>query len=123
MAETNIIAEPYNKFEKYKISRSLNGDKIIYLARSGKHQQVVGRADTEAELKAMMVEEAKKVKEAFQAEVAKLTEEKTEAPKKKLGLWKPGGALKKTSKTDSSTNESETKVDESDTVAGTEETL
>jgi hypothetical protein len=89
----------YNKYKRYKISRSLNGIKIVFLARAvGKRKSVIGRANTEKELIKQMKEGAKRVEaeilavaEAREARVKK-AEEKT---KKKLGLWKAGGAVSK----------------------------
>jgi hypothetical protein len=81
---------------KYKISKSLNGDEIIYLARVGKQQKLVMRADSEAKLVKLMAESAKQFDDELAAKEAAKVAKAEPAPKKgkKLGvLWKPGKLL------------------------------
>jgi|GEM_PF-2577093 len=103
---------PKNKYQHYRISQSLNGDEIVYLARFGKQKELIGRASSEEKLVAMMVEEAKKIDDeiAAQKEAAiAATETAIESKKKKKGLgllWEPGSLLKdKKVVADESTND------------------
>ena len=81
-----------NIYTKYKISRSLNGDKIVYLARVGKQQTLVMRANSEAQLIRLMATEAKRLDEEAlaQEETRKAKLAQANQKKRKLGLWKPG---------------------------------
>jgi len=94
------MSMPKNKYQHYRISQSLNGDEIVYLARFGKQKELIGRASSEEKLVAMMVEEAKKIEDALAAQkeaAIAATETSMESKKKKksLGLlWEPGSLIK-----------------------------
>lgn len=86
-----------NIYNKYDISQSLNGDKIVYLARIGKQKQLIGRADTKKKLIELMEAEAKRVDAEEAEKIKQLALEQESTPpssSKKIGLWKAGGLLK-----------------------------
>ncbi len=85
-----------NNYTKYQISKTINGNSIVYLARAGKQKQLMMRADSEEKLVKLMAAEATKIEKAEQelaeknalAEKAKLAS--STPGKKKVGLWSPG---------------------------------
>jgi hypothetical protein len=86
----------YNKYKKYKITKNLSGDKVNYIARTGKRKQVVGRAGTKPQLVKMMSDLAKELDRKFDEETAALlAKETSSSSKKKVGLWKPGKLVEK----------------------------
>lgn len=89
-----------NMYQKYQISKSLNGDEVVYLARVGKQKKLVMRASSEKDLITRMEAEAKRFDEKIKAEkAAQLESEVEENTGKKIGLWKPGKMVNKGSKT------------------------
>jgi hypothetical protein len=88
-----------NKFKKYSISKSRNGNKITYLARVGKQNELIGRANSRKELESLMNELSEQFEVELEAKknpkVSGEEELKKKSGGKKLPLWKPGGATKK----------------------------
>lgn len=94
----NSSRSRFNKYKKYKITKSLKGEDIVYIARAGKQKKVIGRASSEAELIKMMADAAKKYDEETAAIETDGTESSSDASKKdgkKLKLWKAGGLVDK----------------------------
>ncbi len=107
-----------NKYKRYYISQSLNGDQIVFLARYGKQKELIGRASSESKLVEMMNQEAQRVddevvakQKALQTTALDTEESSRPAKKKKKGLgvlWEPGSMIKK--ETDVVENETDVEI-------------